>query len=715
MMSCRRYLFIPVILALAASAVSCIKDPYEARYMPYAGSDHILIDPVVDGDWVPVKSAWDPADNAALRAGGFGVYAFYTGSEEFSSSKLNSEYTEFGRVYDNRRFYYDEGQSKWLYDGLDEYWPTAAGKHLSFFAYAPYSVWSSSVTYDGRVPSIPYTVAPDLTVSSLQAQRDLLWGTNSTGVPHKDIQAGDLATAGVVDMHFRHALSKLHFTIAGLESDVGQREIRNEDHADVYDDWPSDSEYEEEEPVYTILGPEGVSTAWVGSPARQGSLLSGDYTQTARKTWRFTLSKTTVESQSRQRSKSRTEVVEIDGKKYLVESLTIRGLNRTGTLLLDNTTAREPEWSGRAAFPGPGADYTLNASGALTTSLKYIQNASDASFFDPDTGILADPTEMLSGYPLSVIPRATGSSPVELVITYHALDVAGNRETPLSCEVTETRTRTRTETWVYTTTTETLVSWNRGFSLTDTNNRPNKDTGVDYPVPSTPAVASDVWGERNEFNRTNWNTEIDDPNWIRGESELTGVQISDTPTSLQGSLAGIFEGGKSYTVNLLLSGDRVELSVTPRPWTLEEQAFEYLDTKNEVIQHLTYDGSTVDYADAAGNVYINTRMARFFFQLRQGKYVSWQAILVGDSAFGFTDASGNFLREGGKLVSSVGGTINEAVTNNIYIRALDDTATVTSRAKLRIYYLDANGHATAALDLVNMDGVTEWTIVQNGN
>lgn len=698
------------LLALPALASSCIKDSYPTWVVPYypEADGKIRIQPTVDEDWIPVKSIdYHPVDNTTLQEGGFGVYAYYTGSEDFSPTKQHNQYTKFGTVLNNRRFLYsDQNGGYWYYDAPEEYWPAVAGDKLSFFAYAPYSTWNESVVDSGPVPYIPYNVAPDLTVASLQAQRDLLWGTNETGIPHKDVQASDFAQEGVVDMHFRHALAKLHFTIAGLESEVGEREIRKVDHPDVFDAWPADNVYDEEDPIYTISGPEGGTTSWLDD--RQGTF---SYTQTARKTWTFTLTKTTEESQSRQRSKSSTEVVEMDGKKYLVESLTIRGLNRTGTLLLANTTAREPEWSGRAAFPGPGADYTLNASGALTTSLKFIQNAPDASFFDPDTGILADPTEMFSGYPLYVIPRAAGSSPVELVITYHALDVAGNRETPLTCEVTETRSRTRTETWIFTTYTETVVSWTGLGTL----GRPDKDTGVTYPTPETPAVASNVWGDRNDFARTNWNEEVEDPDWIRGESEMAGVQINDNPTSLQGSIAGIFEGGKSYTVNLLLSGDRVELIVTPQPWTLEEQAYEYLDTKNEVIQHLTYDGSTVDYADAAGNVYINNRMARFFFQLRQGKYVSWKAILVGDSAFGFTDASGNFLREGGKLVSSVGGTINEAVTNNIYIRALDDTATVTSRAKLRIYYLDANGHATAALDLVNMDGVTEWTIVQNGN
>ena len=46
---------------------------------------------------------------------------------------------------------------------------------------------------------------------------------------------------------------------------------------------------------------------------------------------------------------------------------------------------------------------------------------------------------------------------------------------------------------------------------------------------------------------------------------------------------------------------------------------------------------------------------------------------------------------------------------------MDNTATVTSKAKLRIYYLDVSNNVTVALNLVNLQGVNEWTIVQNAN
>ena len=51
--------------------------------------------------------------------------------------------------------------------------------------------------------------------------------------------------------------------------------------------------------------------------------------------------------------------------------------------------------------------------------------------------------------------------------------------------------------------------------------------------------------------------------------------------------------------------------------------------------------------------------------------------------------------------------------NNLYIKAQHIPASVTSRATLRLYYLDPSGKATVALNLV--DDYNEWTLVQNVN
>ena len=89
---------------------------------------------------------------------------------------------------------------------------------------------------------------------------------------------------------------------------------------------------------------------------------------------------------------------------------------------------------------------------------------------------------------------------------------------------------------------------------------------------------------------------------------------------------------------------------------------------------------------------------------------------MGDAAFGFCDEDGNFLlNEHGNRVNSIRNAIDPDVMNYIYIKPIDTEATVTSHAKLRIYYIDATGDATVALNLVNQGDIREWTIWQNAN
>ena len=231
------------------------------------------------------------------------------------------------------------------------------------------------------------------------------------------------------------------------------------------------------------------------------------------------------------------------------------------------------------------------------------------------------------------------------------------------------------------------------------------------------------WGSFGEWSSWSgsWGTETVDSegDWVSSNQTLSNASVNyddDTSPELTGEILTPFQGGRAYTITLILAGDKIELDVVPRPWVLEETSFDYTSEINDVIQALTYDSAYIDYADAAGNVYINNRMGKFYFRLGRGKYIAWQASLVGDAAFGFTDENGNFLLDGGgNRVTSIRGGVDPDVTNYIYIRAVNSSATVTSRAKLRIYYIDSDNNVTAALNLVNLQGVNEWTIVQNAN
>lgn len=707
------------VFVFTVVAVSCRKEPIPGSFRPYEGSDRIHIMPTVDGDWVPVKAIdWNSIDETTLKEGGFGVYAYYTGDEEFSSTKQHASYERFGTVLNNRQFSYStENGGYWYYAAPEEYWPAVAGEYLTFFAYAPYSVWNDKVVASGPVPYIPYTVAPDLTQASMEAQRDLLWGTNESGIAHKDVQAGDFATKGLVDMHFRHALSKLFFTISGTKPDWGEKNPQESDSSVDEDPWPADNVYTEG--TSQILIVPSADYEWKNDRTQSGR----NYTQTAVKHWTFTLSISTDESQTRSSRLSRTGSFLVGGNRYLIKEVSLRGLNKSGNLLLDNTTARMPEWDNPTAFTS-APDYVLDtdAGSVLTQSLRRVDDTTLQSNLDTYTGISMDPIDLMSSYPLYAIPRSQESGPVEIGVKYSTVTIEGKRSFPMTAVVTDTRTRTHTKTWYYKVSTQVSVTWRTNATRPQIENQsfPNPNpfpTESNYstiddwtPDPDNPDIQPS-WTDASSVTYTQ-----SSPDWVYGESTYTDFSATDKDVSLVGSIPGLFEGGKAYTVNLLLSGDRIELEVTPKPWTLSEQDYQYYDNVNTVIQALTYDGNTVDHADHLGNVYINNRMSHFYFQLGEGRYVRWQAILVGDTAFGFTDSEGNFLRDtNNSLVPSIGGVIDPDARNDIYIRAVDDGSMVTSRAKLRIYLIDAMGKSTAALNLVNMDGVTEWTIIQNAN
>ena len=185
----------------------------------------------------------------------------------------------------------------------------------------------------------------------------------------------------------------------------------------------------------------------------------------------------------------------------------------------------------------------------------------------------------------------------------------------------------------------------------------------------------------------------------------------------------------STYIYLYLDGRELNLTVIPQQWDLEETLYDYDQTLNPILQALTYDSDFV-YQVVNDNVYINNRMGKFYFRLGSGKYLYWQASLVGDDAFAFTDENGEYLLDGnGDYLTSIRGNIGEEM-NYIYVKATNTSSPVTSSAKLRIYLFDSDNHAIVALPIVPnwlflnatytgaggaTERVQEWTVVQAAN
>ena len=728
-MKSRLHIF--ALLPLTALILSCQREEIQhiGPESYHRSNVEVKASAVLPEGWTPMTKAVSDItdiDNEQLQSRGFGVYAFYTGAEEYSSTKDASDYATYGLVLNNRKFEYSA--PTWSNSGTAEFWPTKDDENLTLLAYAPWDTWNGVVQYDGKVPTIQYDnyVAQNLSVSELSKQRDILWGTNTSGNPHKNVEKDDYATEGTVDFHFRHAVAKVHLNVKGtLPGEVlnmtsgGNTSGSNGAAGDPED---------------------GETTTSVGDPVPYVANTSEYYYQHPNREYvgntRYYVrdyhavqTQTETESYTQTRYRTRTEtannvVYSVSGQRYLVEEVTLKGFNQKGTLVLDNSTAYVPKWINTSKFSGASPEYVLNSSNVLSTQLQYVSASTVQNNFNTYTGITETAKDMMSGYYLYAIPReSSASDKIAATITYHKLNVSGTLNATRTRQVTQKQTRTLTRTRTRTRNSETITVysqydystyWSSAYNNSEASNSANYTFSAAWGSWSNwSAWNTPAWGGENSWQ------EASATDWEITSSTLTGATVNyngDPSPNLSGELITSLEGGRVYDINLIVAGDKIELDVVPRPWDLREFDFDYNANINDVIQALTYDSSYIDYADAQGNVWINNRMGKFYFKLGAGKYASWQASLVGDAAFGFCDENGNFLLdEHGNRVNSIRNAIDPDVMNYIYVKPINTEATVTSHAKLRIYYIDATGDAVVALNLVNQGDIREWTIWQNAN
>jgi len=719
-------LHIIALLPLAALSLSC-----ERENVPHIGpegyhSSNVEVKAMAElpEDWIPMTKAVSDItdiDNTELQSRGFGVYAFYTGTEEYSSATDSSAYRKFGLVLNNRKFEY--ATSTWSNSGKAEFWPASDGENLTLFAYAPWDTWNGLVQYDGKVPTIQYDnfVAQNLSVAELSKQRDLLWGTNTSGDPHKNVEKDDYDPEGTVDFHFRHAVAKVRLNVKGTLPG----EVRNQTASGTVTGSNGAAGDPENEETNSVVGDPVATVANSSNYYRSVGYSYTDYAYV--RYYHAVQTQTETETIIQTRYRTRTETAtsaryDVSGQRYLVEEVTLKGFNQKGTLVLDNTTSYNPTWRNTARFSGSNPEYVLNGSNVLSQSLQFVDAATVQSNFETYTGITEDARDLMGGYFLYAIPRESASGDrIAVTIDYHKLNVSGNltvnQKRQVSQKQTRTISRTRTrkrdsEERKVTSSWDNINYWNYYYS----------DENLDDVSTYTFSADWDGWSNWSNWSDPAWGNDWQEESateWEITSSTLTGATVNyndDNAPHLSGEIITDLEGGRVYDMNIIVAGDKIELDVVPRPWDLKEFEFDYNANVNDVIQPLTYDSSFIDYADVSGNVYINNRMGKFFFQLGAGKYASWQASLVGDAAFGFCDENGNWiLDEHGNRVASIRNAIDPEVMNYIYIKPINTEASVTSHAKLRIYYIDATGDAVVALNLVDMQGVTEWTIWQNAN
>jgi hypothetical protein len=166
-----------------------------------------------------ITRAGETADmnQANLQTLGFGVFATYSGTADYTVSSNNFMY--------NQLVNYSEADAKWQYSPI-KFWPnptdgsSANDQKVSFFAYAPYcdpeapgADNSYGITGFGIDPVTNHNLVY-FSFASGRPNVDLMWGYKSgadlsDADPDADVNINLTRTTETIKFHFRHLLSKL--------------------------------------------------------------------------------------------------------------------------------------------------------------------------------------------------------------------------------------------------------------------------------------------------------------------------------------------------------------------------------------------------------------------------------------------------------------------------------------------------------------------------
>ncbi|MBP5566192.1 MAG: hypothetical protein J6X57_01685 [Bacteroidales bacterium] len=597
---------------------------------------------------------------------GWGVYAYYTQKNNYASPGAAA-----GIIFNNRQVRWDDGNNVWDYS-LDanhkkEYWPMDPEENVSFFAYGPWADYHGAASVDpDEGPQVTYTASTDLS-----NQKDLLWGTSTSGLPHRNVHMDDYADSKV-DMHFRHAPAKMHFTINSAAQ------------AEETGTWI--------EVIPSPIPPTETPGAITYGTQRQGrENINGGNRDLYYATRTLTITTT------------RTFERPVTEKKILLSGVEMENFLKNGVLHLDNPEAFIPYWT------STGNEYLNYSFGISQMTTSIIRPQSDD---DLKTGwgtvyegvdnaqkqLLPGPNNNFYLVPKEADTPGAESKNIKITVSYHNIGLSTTQR--------------------YTKTTTVTKNQRVLFYRTGTTYYYKQSGSNNYTTSSSTAAWEDTSSSSTESESAISNVSVD-----LNFSEDNG----GSGWRAEGSINTDIIGGRNYTINLYLDGRELNLTVIPQPWDLQETVFDYNSFVNPVIQSLTYDSDFV-YQVINDNVYINNRMGKFYFKLGSGMYLYWQASLIGDDAFAFTDENGEYLRnEDGSFKTAIRGNIGDDM-NYIYVKAINTAAQVTSKAKLRIYLFNSENRAVVALpkdnwlfvsstyiDQDEIKRVQEWSVVQSAN
>lgn len=151
---------------------------------------------------------------ANLGVNGFGVFAYYTGEDDFDATEHDPNFMYNQKVVNTSEW---DATNKaysgaWEYAPI-KYWPNNVDDKVSFFAYAPHSTTeNSNVTVsnaDGKAgyPSVTFKVEN----TDITEQSDLLWAAPALNLSKNSTNPIDIDDK--VKFVFKHALSRIAFEV----------------------------------------------------------------------------------------------------------------------------------------------------------------------------------------------------------------------------------------------------------------------------------------------------------------------------------------------------------------------------------------------------------------------------------------------------------------------------------------------------------------------
>ena len=164
------------ILAVGALVAGCAKsEVVDSKY----GNDAIGFESYIGRDAMTKASV---ADVATVQENGFGVFGFYTGTQDYAPTTSANLMNDITVSYDDSK--------GWTYSPV-KYWTNATDKY-TFLAYSPASLEATQGT--NVAPTFTYTVP-----ATLADQIDVLYSNDNKNVRKSD----------KVNFTFKHALSRI--------------------------------------------------------------------------------------------------------------------------------------------------------------------------------------------------------------------------------------------------------------------------------------------------------------------------------------------------------------------------------------------------------------------------------------------------------------------------------------------------------------------------